>query len=152
MSAGSVPVGLVQNAKEQCFCESHCVLHPVSGVYPLCVYNEQVELAVNSKGQTSYMVPKPPEPDKEVVMEDGGFFIEKVPDKQKIFDKHESYIMHYCPSLYWKCHVDEVFMIAHGVCSHCMGTIPSGLIALWKLHNWQYIQDGISSTTEACSA
>ena len=126
---------------EVCDCEFHATIHPVSGVYPPCIYDDSVELAYNSKGETHYMLHKT-DPDREIVMEDGDFFIEKVPKDLNPFDKHDSYIMHYCPEKYWKVYVDEVYMNEHGVCSHCLNEIPPGLIALWKMHNWQYIQDG----------
>ena len=153
MSSTVQPPTAAQIVKyEDCLCENHCVLHPISGVYPPCAYNDQVGLAYDSKGNTDYGVMKQPEPDREVVMEDGGFLIEKVPEGISNWDKHDSYIMHFCPSLYWKVYLDEGIMLAEGVCIHCMEVVPPGLIALWKMHNWSYIQNGISATVEACSS
>lgn len=142
----------IATPSEVCNCEYHVIIHPVSGVYPPCLYNESVELAHNSKGETNYMIKKP-DPDREIVMEDDGFFIEKVPAELKGYDNHNSYIVHYCPSMYWKIYVEEVFMSEYGACSHCLEEIPPGLIALWKMHNWQYIQNHPTTAyPEACNS
>jgi hypothetical protein len=126
-----------------CDCEYHATIHPTSGVYPLCIYNDHPELFTDSKGSSSHSVMKgPDEHDKVTVMEDGNFCIVKDPEHDPNgYDKHESWIMHYCPSVYWKVYVEEHFMNTNGVCKHCYEVVPPGLIALWKLHNWQYIQE-----------
>ncbi len=126
---------------EGCQCEYHCTIHPVSGAYPLCQHTDNPELIVNSQGQTSYWALKPPEPDREVLMTDGEFFIEKTPDNSG--NLHNSSIMHYCPRRYWNIYINEAFMLDEGICIDCMKVVPPGLIALWKMHNWQYIQKGI---------
>ncbi len=126
---------------EECNCEHHCILHPVSKAYPMCIYSENPELAVNSKGQTTHTVPKLTKPDNEVVMQDEGFFIEKA-EEGNPWDNHDSYITHFCPAMYWKVYLDEGFMLKEGICIACMGVVPPGLIALWKMHNWSYLQSG----------
>ena len=128
--------------KETCECEFHALIHKSSGDSPPCKYDEQVELYVNSKGYSTASDTKEPEPAKIVVMEDNGFFIDKNPEAYKsIHDPHESWVGHYCPVLFWKTYLDEKAMMEYGVCIHCMTEVPPGLIALWKMHNWDYLQN-----------
>jgi len=127
-----------------CACEYHSIIHPADGIYPLCIYNDHPELFTDDKGGSTHLVMKgPDEAPKEIVHEDGNFCIVKDPDHDPHgYDKPESWVMHSCPTVYWKIYIDEYFMNTHGVCKHCYSEVPSGLIALWKMHNWQYIQDG----------
>lgn len=131
-------------AKEECQCEHHTLLHPVSGVYPPCAYGELQEIVTNSKGDNNFTLQKQPEPDKIVLIEDNGWFIEKNTDPGAGVETtpHESWIGHYCPALFWKVYLDEKAMMKYGVCIRCMTEVPPGLIALWKMHNWDYLQTG----------
>ncbi len=156
MSSPTVAVGVIASKTEQCQCQHHCGIHPASGVYPPCNYAEVQEIVVNSKGDSNFSVKKRPEPDKVVLMEDDGWFVEKNCITSQNFSLHESWIGHYCPTMLWKTYLNETIMMAEGVCSHCMQKVPPGLIALWKMHNWEYLQNstthGEACVDEACIA
>ena len=122
----------------ECECKHHCLVHPTSGNYPRCQYDGVNPLWTTPKKDPCTLDP-PPYIEKEIVMEDGDFFIEKYKEQVEIDngDKHESWVMHYCPTFYWKVFVNEHDMIKYGMCDLCNQVIPPGLIALWKLHNWE---------------
>ena len=145
MSSPTVPItqGVTYaDEKEKCECEHHVVIHPVSGGYPPCMYAEVQEIVVNSKGDSNFTVKKRSEPDKVTLMEDNGWFVEKNDqDLSGMSTLHQSWIGHYCPTLLWKIYLNETIVMAEGVCSHCMKKVPPGLIALWKMHNWEYLQN-----------
>jgi hypothetical protein len=147
MSSQSVPYNypmptLSGAATELCGCKQHCLLHPASEVYPPCQYNERSELYVNSKGESTFSIAKPPHPDPVKVMEEDGWFIEKEVLMHTHHDPHNSWIGHYCPSLKWKVYMNEKFMMDEGLCTYCYEVVPPGFIALWQLHNFEYIQAG----------
>ena len=127
----------------KCKCETHTKLHPTNGVYPPCKYSMDVELFVNSKGDSNYTIKKAPMNDPEKVMEKDGWFIEKTKPFLKANGASKlSWFGHYCSSLHWKVYLDEKFLMEEGCCSYCMEKAPPGLIALWKMHNWDYLQSG----------
>ncbi len=51
----------------------------------------------------------------------------------------KSYIVHDCPNWavrkYW-----WMVLIMDKACTTCHKHPPNGMLGLWKLHNWQYIQ------------
>lgn len=138
---GNIQTPIVAKSKTECQCEYHCVVHPASEVYPHCQYNDNEPVFVDTNKNIINNSISPVEYTKEIVMEDGSFFIEKNNNDSKNFDKHESWVMHYCSSLYWKVIVVEEYMIKYGKCKNCHEDVPPGLIALWKMHNWDYLQN-----------
>jgi hypothetical protein len=72
-----------------------------------------------------------------ILFKKDGFMIETHPDHGSA---NHSWVTHYCPSKHWKMSMDEAYMVTYGVCHHCYTEIPPGIIALWKLHNWDDIQ------------
>jgi hypothetical protein len=76
-----------------------------------------------------------------VLFEEDGWFIEAHPDVDEgLKTSQESWVAHYCPSVHWKVYIDPAFMTTYGVCDECYEHIPPGIIALWKMHNWDDIQ------------
>ena len=131
--------------------QCECVLHALIAIgsnFPPCAFAEAPEIVSASAalapppsapGLPKLIVEPHPEPIK--LMEEDGFFIEQRPYNNKMYDKHESWVMHYCPSMYAAVQQEDIFMMKNEVCHRCCMTIPPGVIALWKLHNWDALQN-----------
>jgi hypothetical protein len=78
--------------------------------------------------------------ESKILFEEDGFMIETHTDEFDDLKLEDSWISHYCPSKHWKMTMDSAYMATYGVCHHCFTEIPPGIIALWKLHNWDDIQ------------
>jgi hypothetical protein len=74
------------------------------------------------------------------LFEEDGFMIETHTDDFDDLRLEDSWVAHYCPSKHWKMTMDTTYMTTYGVCHHCFTEIPPGIIALWKMHNWDDIQ------------
>ena len=145
--------GLVTLDKEECCCAQHVSIHATSGPLGPCLYAETVVPLINSKGQAKYETIHSPKPALVKVMEEDGWFIEKCPGLTPT--KRQSWIGHYCPSVKWKIHINEIHLEKYGVCQQCINEPPPGIIALWKMHNFDFIQAGgldAIDVGEACSS
>ena len=120
-----------------CNCVEHATI--VTPKSPqVCQYSEAVVVLPNPQGDWGIEDEPPAAPIR--VMEEDGFWIEKRPDNNKTYDQHESWVLHFCPHTQWSNCLDEEHMMKHGQCFHCNETVPPGIIALWTMHNWEYLQ------------
>ena len=121
----------------ECNCVEHATIVTPETTH-VCQYDIRLPILPNPQGDWHIEGELPAEPIR--VMEKDGFWIEKAPDNDKTYDPHESRVAHFCPHTQWKSFLDEEHMMKYGQCFHCHQTVPPGIIALWMMHNWDYLQ------------
>ncbi len=134
----------------ECGCPNHTIIHVTATATTPCKWNETAPLYKDSKDIPTptdiFSATKQPVSlnlDFKLLFEEDGFMIETHPDKEKdvMLPVSDSWVTHYCPSLHWKVFMDSGYMSKYGLCHHCMEKIPTGVIALWKMHNWDALQN-----------
>lgn len=74
----------------------------------------------------------------ETLMEEGEYSLVKwAPENAEAYFPLQSYIAHRCEGGTW-CWWDPKYINER--CSGCEGLPPEDIMALWKLHNWDWIQ------------
>ena len=132
-------VTLAQSITESpCECPTHATVLDPANIKLRCKWEELPVLTIDSKiFAIDDLLVEIPEFELETLFEAEGFSIEKYVDEQSL---RNSWVWHYCPSKHWKVIIVDEFLLTEGVCQECYAKVPAGVIALWKMHNWEFLQ------------
>jgi hypothetical protein len=131
---------------EDCQCYAHSLISPASNQHPPCKFAEQPSLYETPLPFGEYPDKYVRKMDPTILVKIDGFAIERGADPGghglgATWDSGISWITHLCPAVFWKIVIDSQWALKNEVCFSCNTEIPTGIIALWKMHNFDKIKN-----------